>query len=72
MTLTQDTAVDSLMHADRKSLAEMCYYMHKDQYGIKDHHLMNKPVPELVSWIITHYTFNEQNQAWETIIPFEE
>lgn len=70
--LTKDTAVDKLMHIPQENLAELCYYSHKDQYGIKGIHLLDKSVPELVSWYITHYTFNEQYQCWETIIPFEE
>ncbi len=69
--LTKDTAVDRLMHIPQEKLAEMCYYMHKDQHGIKGHHLLEKSVPDLVSWIITHYSFNEKDQSWETIIPFE-
>ena len=70
--LTKDTAVDKLMHSSQVDIAEMCYYMHKDQYGSKGHHLLKKSVPELVSWIINHYSFNEKDQCWETIIPFEE
>lgn len=70
--MTKDEAIDRLMHSSQECLAESCYYMHKDQYGVKGTHLMNKTVPELVSWIIIHYTFNESNQCWETIIPFEE
>ena len=70
-TLTKDTAVDKLMHISQVDLAEMCYYMHKDQYNVKGHHFLNNPVPDLVSWIITHYTYNEQEQCWESIVPFD-
>ena len=69
--LTKDTAIDKMMHMDREYLAEICYYAHKDQYGIKGHHLLDKSVPELVSWYITHYTYNEEGQHWDTIIPFD-
>ena len=70
--LTKDQAIDKLVHMNQSNLAELVYYSHKDQYGIKGHHLLDKSVPELVSWYITHYTFNETNQYWETIIPFQE
>jgi hypothetical protein len=70
--LTKDQAIDKLVHLGQKDLAELVYYAHKDQYGIKDHKHLSKSVPELVSWYITHYTFNETFQCWETIIPFEE
>jgi len=70
--LTKDQATDKLVHLGQKDLAELVYYSYKDQYGIKGHHLLSKSVPELVSWYITHYTFNEDIQCWETIIPFEE
>lgn len=70
--LTKDQAIDHLMHLPQENLAEMCYYMHKDQYDVKGSYLLDKSVPELVSWIITHYSFNEEHQAWQTKIPFEE
>lgn len=69
-TYTKHTAIDSMMHMPRTDLAELCYEAHKDQYGISGHHLLSKPVPELVSWYISHYTFNEDNQWWESTIPF--
>ena len=70
--LTKDQAIDKLVHMNQSNLAELVYYAHKDQYGIKGHSLLNKTVPELVSWYISHYTFNENFQCWETIIPFED
>ena len=70
--LTKDQAIDKLVHMNQSNLAELVYYSHKDQYGIKGHSLLNKTVPELVSWYISHYTFNENFQCWETIIPFED
>lgn len=69
--LTKDTAVDRLMHIPQEELAEMCYYMHKDQYGVKGYHLMERSVPDLVSWIITHYSYNEHEHLWETKVPFD-
>jgi hypothetical protein len=68
---TKDTAIDGLMHMGKSSLAEICYYAHKDQYGTKGHHLLDKSVPELVSWYITHYFFDENHQCWTPVIPFE-
>ena len=70
--LTKDQAIDKLVHMNQSNLAELVYYSHKDQYGIKGHHLLDNSVPELVSWYISHYTFNETFQYWETIIPFQE
>ncbi len=70
--LTKDQAIDALVHYPQQYLSELCYNAHKDQYGYKGRHLLDKSIPELVSWYITHYTFNEHCQRWETIIPFEE
>ena len=69
--LTKDQVVDKLMHSNVDSLREMCYYAHKDHYGIKGHHLLNYSVPELVSWWISHYDWNENHQYWDTLIPFD-
>jgi hypothetical protein len=70
--LTKDQAIDKLVHLGQNDLAELVYYAHKDQYNIKGCQYQSKSVPELVSWYITHYIFNETFQCWETIIPFEE
>jgi hypothetical protein len=70
-TMTRDTAIDRLMHIPQAKLYEICFYGHKDQYGTKGYHMSKYTVPELVSWFILHYNFNEAAQTWETIIPFE-
>ena len=69
--LTKDQAIDKLVHMNQSNLAELVYYSHKDQYGIKGHHLLNYSVAELVSWWISHYDWDEKNQYWNTLIPFD-
>ena len=71
INLTKDQAVDRLMHSDRDSLAERAYYSHKDFYGTKGHHMMNYTKEELVSWILSHFDWNEDQQIWENKVPFE-
>ena len=70
--LTKDQAVDRLVHIPRDDLIELCYYAHKDQYGVKGRHLLDYSVPDLVSWYIVHYDWNEKGQYWESIQPFED
>lgn len=70
--MTKDEAVDNLMHSKQASLAETCYELHKDQYGVKGHHLMDKSVPELVSWILTHYEWDASNERWKNKVPFSD
>jgi hypothetical protein len=70
--LTKDTAVDKLMHIPHQELIDLCQHMYIDQYGYKNSNMTNMSVPELVSWIITHYEFDVDKQALKTIVPFEE
>jgi hypothetical protein len=69
--MTKDEAVDSLVHSGQANLAETCYELHKDQYGVKGRHLMDKSVPELVSWILTHYEWNSEKSRWESKEPLD-
>lgn len=69
--LNKDQVVDKLMHSDIDILREMCYYSYKDQYGTKGQHLLTYSIPELVSWWLTHYYWDENNQYWNTKIPFD-
>jgi hypothetical protein len=70
--LTKDQAIDKLMHIPKEDLYELCYESHKDQYGISGTHMYQYTVPELVSWYIIHYIWNEQKQCFESAVPFEE
>ena len=54
----------SLYSSDRDALAETCYYLHKDQYGTKGHHLLRYTLEELVGWLITHYRYDVKEQCW--------
>jgi hypothetical protein len=68
---TKDQIVDRMMHANVDDLRESCYFAHKDQYGIKGHHLLKYTVAQLVSWWISHYEWDEKGQLWTTITPFD-
>lgn len=70
--MTKDEAVDKMMHSDRTILAETCYELHKDQYGVSGHHLMEKSVSELVSWLLAHYEWDGTNERWESKVPFSD
>jgi hypothetical protein len=54
----------ALYSGDRNTLAETCYYLHKDQYGTKGQHLLRYTSEELVGWLLTHYYFSETDQCW--------
>lgn len=69
--LDKDQVVDKLMHSDIDILREMCYFSYKDQYGTKGQHLLKYTVSQLISWWISHYDWNEKDQVWETIFPFD-
>lgn len=69
--MNKDHAVDKLMHSDRNGLAETCCGMHKDQYGVKGRHMTNWTVAQLVSWIVSHYDWNEKGQYWQSNVPFD-
>lgn len=70
--LDKDAAVDRLMSCDQETLAETAYYMYEDQYGSKGRHLLKYTVPEIVSWILSHYEWSYEAQCWETKIPFDD
>lgn len=70
--LTQDEVIDRMVHMSRDDLYEIVYGAYKDQYGTRPTHMSDWSVPDLVSWYIIHYEWNEQHQMWESAIPFEE
>lgn len=70
--ITTDSMVDRLMHIPQEELAEMCCAAHEDQYGFKGRHLLRHTVPELVSWWVSHYFWNEETQCWESVSPVED
>jgi hypothetical protein len=59
-----------LENYDSEIFRETCYYSHKDQYGVKGHHLLKAPHDHLVDWWLAHYNWNEKEQYWDSIIPF--
>lgn len=70
--LTADQALDHMMHQSQEDLYHMCYEAHKDFYGTKGRHMYQYSVPELVSWWVSHYEWNEADQYWDTKISFED
>lgn len=70
--MNKDQAIDNLMYSDHKSLAETVYFMYKDQYGHKAHHMFHYTIPELASWIVSHYDWDERNQMWASKVPLDE
>lgn len=62
--ITSDSMVDRLMHIPQEELAEMCCEAHKDQYGFKGRHLLRHTVPELVSWWVINFFWDEVSQEW--------
>jgi hypothetical protein len=70
--VNKDQAINKLMTVPQVVLAEQVYYMHKDQYGAKGHHVMKYSVPELVSWILSHYEWNDEHQIWNTKFPLDD
>ena len=71
MRMCKDEAIDKLMCYGEQDLRELIFDSHKDQYGVSGYHLLDKSVPELVSWYITHYIWNENKQCWESVVPLE-
>lgn len=61
----------SLYSSNRDDLAEICYNLHKDQYGTKGYHLTRYSIEELVGWMITHYYFDEKTQCWNSKFPLD-
>jgi hypothetical protein len=69
--VNKDQAINKLMTVPQVELAEKVYYMYKDQYGANGHHVMKYSVPELVSWILYHYEWNDEHQIWNTKFPLD-
>ena len=66
MTLdTRDTAVDAMMHLKKETLQSLIGSASRELYGHVPSAIDFMTVPELVSWWIWHYEFNETSQEWE-------
>lgn len=68
--MTIDQVVDRLMTTDRNSLFELVWDSYKDQYNVRPKHMYNYTQAELVSWFLSHYRWDVDNQCWESIVPF--
>lgn len=62
--LTKDTAVDKMMYCDRVSLRKLVQDEYQKIYGFRNLSFYKLTVPELVSWILYHYDFDETSQEW--------
>lgn len=71
--LNADQAVDNLMVAYKlETLRDLVYNCYKDQYGALGYHVMGYEKPELVSWVLNHYYWDEPTQKWTTKFPLNE
>ena len=72
MSLTYDQVVDKMMTSfSQEDLYDLCQEAHKDQYGVRGRHMVDYTIPELVSWWITHYSWNGLTQIWESRIALD-
>lgn len=63
---TKDQAVDCLMHARKSFLAGWVYTGYEVLYDrYPETEFYSWSIPELVSWIISHYDFDEKHQGWK-------
>ena len=68
--LSVHQATDKLMHMKHDELHQLVHDSYKDQYNCRPKRLSEYSVPELVSWYISHYKWNESDQMWESVVPF--
>jgi hypothetical protein len=69
--MNKDEAISALMHSCKDDMYEIVFSAYKDQYGTRPREMYKLTLPELVSWYISHYRWDEVSQTWETIIPFD-
>ena len=62
---TRDTAVDAMMQLKKETLQSIVCSASQELYGHVPSATDFMTVPELVSWWIWHYEFNETTQEWE-------
>jgi hypothetical protein len=61
----KDEAVDQLMATPKEILASTVQFMHQNVYGTEGAaNIMAFSVPELVSWVLSHYEWDFKEQAW--------
>ena len=68
---TSDQVADILVHMSRDDLFQIVWDAYKDQYNVRPRHMYNYTVAELASWYLSHYRWDEAEQIWETIVPFD-
>lgn len=70
VVMNSTEALARLESAPIDSLAEWAYESHKDFYGVKGRHMSNWTHAELLSWIKSHFEWDDERQAWTNSVPF--